>query len=100
MAKDDIKDKLIMGPDLGDGTHPFIRQKKVEDGVEISAGTASMSNESGQGTSVAMLRHMGGPEYEVKEEIRFTGKGPAQVSSDAYRKGWDGIFGKKTVGQA
>lgn len=32
---------------------------------------------------------------------RLTGKGPAQVATDNYRKNWDGIFGaKQTWGQA
>jgi hypothetical protein len=29
----------------------------------------------------------------IKQLIRFTAKGPSQVASNAYRSGWDEVFG-------
>lgn len=100
MAKD-VKDKIFMGPDFGNGTRPFVRVKEKNQGLEVSAGSASFikDNTEPESGTVAYLKHLGGDAYEVKKE-RPAGSGPCQVSSDAYRKGWDGIFGKKIVGQA
>lgn len=98
MAKKNIKDKINIGPNIG-GIHPFIRRKELENGkIQVSAGVLNDSIEGA--SSLATLERISGSEYEVKEEIKFTSSGPAQVSNDAYRKGWDGIFGKKTVGEA
>jgi hypothetical protein len=45
------------------------------------------------------LHHRGGTVYEVKP--KGSPKGPAKVSTRAYRRGWDNIFGGKTrVGEA
>jgi hypothetical protein len=38
--------------------------------------------------------------FDVKSELpdprgRSTSDGPAQVASDAYRKGWDAIYGRR-----
>lgn len=34
----------------------------------------------------------------VAEHIPYTAKGPARVSTDAYRSGWDGVFGCRARG--
>lgn len=48
-----------------------------------------------------LLRDVGAALRQVGGEMRkAAGEGPAQVASHAYRKGWEGIFGKKQpVGQ-
>jgi hypothetical protein len=52
------------------------------------------------------LAHAGKTLREVARELRVemalaAGSGPAQVATDAYRQGWDNIFGgKRSVGQA
>lgn len=33
----------------------------------------------------------------IKENIRYTARGPSCVSNDSYRLGWDQTFGKKVV---
>lgn len=34
----------------------------------------------------------------VEQRIVYTAKGPARVASDAYRSGWDGVFGRSETG--
>lgn len=48
-----------------------------------------------------------GPAYDVESvydtasgESEASGKGPAKVTTEAYRRGWDAIFGKRPAGQA
>jgi hypothetical protein len=108
MGSDDDKktpcpagDELLAGPDLGDGTRPFIRHtadhkiiagvmKQAPDGVPLHSG-------------VFHLDRIEGDRYKVEDlsAAVVTTKGPAKVNSREYRNNWDGIFGKKqTVGDA
>lgn len=33
----------------------------------------------------------------VKQDIKYTARGPARVSSDRYRSGWDAVYGRKEL---
>jgi hypothetical protein len=96
------KDLVRLG-DPGDGRLcPFIRHRadcsvqtgflrKVREGEPILAGAIELGNPQGNGV------------YEVLDEVPpmvRESSGPAKVATDAYRNGWDGIFGKRTVGEA
>lgn len=63
--------------------------------------------------SVTVVRH--GPDCPVTKAFRETAEeivamagehadgensGPAKVNSKAFKQGWEGVFGNKTVGQA
>jgi len=77
MAK---KDRLKVGPEMPCGHRPYIRQHP--DGTK----------ELGVGALV--------PDgHEVIHEQRES-SGPAKVTTEEYRAGWDNIFGQTTVGQA
>lgn len=48
-----------------------------------------------------ILKHHEGSLYEVEPVFPSDGKGPAKVTSNAYRQGWEGIFGSRSpVGDA
>jgi hypothetical protein len=96
----DKKDMLTMGPELEDGRYPYIRERP--DGT-MSTGLVGPPCADGQPMGDALfLKHDEGPVFEVVHEHHGAkkAKGPVKVTTDAYRSGWDGIFGSKTVGQA
>lgn len=33
----------------------------------------------------------------VKQDIRYTARGPSAVATDAYRSGWDAVYGNKEL---
>lgn len=103
-------DIVKVGPDLGEGVRPFVRQK----GEEVAAGVLCPMRE-GQplnGADVVALHPTGEPDAFRVETLYAGGKaaapapageskGPAKVTTPAYRQGWDALFGKKpTVGVA
>jgi hypothetical protein len=93
-------DEVFLGPSLGDGTHAVVRHNGDH---RIEYGTARIL-EPGQtppnNGEHLRLRPKGGSVYEVRPVEKGERSGPAQVSTRAYRSGWDNIFGNKTVGQA
>lgn len=102
------KDFVALGPDLGDGTRPFFRHRSdhtIETGYSRAVEDGKPINTSEHG-SLVRLTPVGGPIYEVEtlyenRPQEGDAKGPAKVSSDAYRRGWETIFGtKKPVGDA
>lgn len=60
---------------------------------------------AGEHADPCPLSHVGKTIRNAARELRVehalaAGAGPAQVATDAYRQGWDNIFGKRVVGQA
>lgn len=93
MAK---KDLVTLGPGI-DGKHPYLRERP--DG-RMQTGILGPKLAEGQPiTDALLLKHEEGPVFEVLHEHRSS-QGPPQVATDAYRDGWDGIFGNKVVGEA
>lgn len=90
MEKKD-KDRVLVGPEVGEGSRLFMRASPEQ--LTVGVLTEGVRPEA---DSILELQHVQGCEYEVKNEIRYTAKGPAQVSSKAYRSGWDTVFGGKT----
>lgn len=90
------KDELIIGPANSAGARPYIR---VTPEGETTAGV--LSSDISTSAGVIELTPLGGSHYEVQKVTRFTGSGPAQVASAAYRNNWGQVFGSKApVGQA
>lgn len=107
MADDEKKDIVHLGPELSDGTHPYLR----EQGDQLTGGFVSKPRRCREGEALhgsgIIMKHRGpGPsfnvvgEWDVPAATPSESKGPAKVTSDAYRAGWDNIFGKKVVGEA
>jgi len=93
MASDDCKsgDTLIMGPSV-DGAGSRICIRHLPD-HEIELGVVRPLRDGqpiASGSEVVSLEHLGGSEYSVEHIYG----GPAKVTSDAYRAGWDRIFGR------
>jgi hypothetical protein len=94
-------DMMSVGPDLG-GVRPFIRHTADH---RIEAGLAKVTEPGApMPENALLLKHRAGTSlYDVHplEGGSDHKNGPAQVATDAYRTGWDNIFGKKpTVGLA
>jgi hypothetical protein len=96
--KAEKRDRVWVGPTLSDGNRPFIRETETGPSAGIMG---EVSSDVPTPHSLVELEHVAGCCFEVTSEVKFTGKGPAKVTSRAYSKGWDNIFGKKPdVGQA
>lgn len=100
-------DVVQMGPDLGDGSRPFVRHTEDH---QVQAGVMRPVVEgkplAGDGDLVQLEASETPGEYRATTMATIKGgqvtehKGPAKVASPAYRDGWDALFGHKTVGQA
>lgn len=94
------KDRLVMGPEPDeDGRFPYIRHQP---NGTVTTGLVGPPCSEGRpmGDSLC-LKHEQGPVFRVVHEHKGApAKGPAKVTTDAYREGWEGIFGQRTVGQA
>jgi hypothetical protein len=103
MAEDDKKDRVYVGPKMDSGYALFVREHA--DGSTSSGVLSADTEKLADATSVGRLKHIEDNVFELRDEVKFTQgsrKGPAKVNSQAYRSGWDGIFGPKKppVGQA
>jgi len=111
MADDDSKkgcgiegDELMAGPELPGGARPYIRHTPDH---QFQAGVMRPVREGEALYDGAFhLEHKDGPIYRVtdlysKSEATLGHKGPANVTSPAFRENYDNIFGKKVaVGSA
>lgn len=92
--KKDEDDIAIVGQPEEDGSLPYIRSNSKG----VSAGKFVLTDDpsSVEGGEVVSLENIQGNVYRVRAT-----SGPAKVNSDAYRTGWENIFGaKQTVGEA
>jgi hypothetical protein len=96
-------DQLLLGPQVTpEGGRAFIRRQphQVSSGVcrPLKHGEVLMGD-------VVKLERVEGDLYNVVENLPSMtspqASGPAMVSSDAYRSGWENVFGaKKAIAQA
>jgi hypothetical protein len=90
------RDRVWVGPELSDGNRPFIRENETGRQTGIMG-----DNPTSPPDSFVELEHVSGCCYDVTSEVKFTSAGPSQVATNAYREGWDRLFGKRReVGQA
>ena len=95
-------DMVSMGPSFGD-LRPFVRHHpdhKLETGIAKLVPAEQVPSDPSKSLQ---LRHRCGNLYDVipPPESTTSTKGPPNVNSEAFRAGWDTIFGKKIpVGQA
>lgn len=90
----------IKGPPDVRGQVPFVRHTADH---EVLVGLMRPVREGEPlDASSFRLEHRSGPCFAVKPALENTDhKGPAKVSTDAFRNGWDSIFGKRLpAGQA
>lgn len=91
---------VVAGPQLPDGGYAAIHHRPDH---SVTAGAVyKMESRTPMSDDTVLVQSVDGSNrMEVIGTVGDLKKGPAKVTSDAYRKGWDGIFGKKpTVGQA
>ena len=87
--------EVAVGPTLAGGITPYMR--RAADG-SIESGVLAPSVSLGDSRCIGYMEV--GDELRpgvraIKQHIRFTCKGPARVASDAYRSGWDAVYGGK-----
>jgi hypothetical protein len=98
-------DELQAGPDLGNGMRPFIRHtadhkivagvmSPVREGQPLMPGAFNLEPIAGTDRfTVEDLPSMPVPQMAAPPPS----KGPAMVTTKAYRSGWDNVFGQKQV---
>ena len=100
---------LVWGKD-GDGVH-ILRRRSEEAPIEAGLLRPMREGKPIDGEVVSLTQRDDHPMiYDVKSEFqgpntafsgasvpgeRLSGDGPAQVASDAYRKGWDAVWGRR-----
>lgn len=75
-----------------------VRYERLDGRGELEQGIlapADACNGPGSGGLIEIGRELRHGVHEIISYQPFTARGPAQVSSAAYRKGWDGAFGKR-----
>lgn len=107
-------DVIELGPPVADaepGTHVFKRHTADHE-IQIGVGKLEPISQRKEGKPFApgeiLCRRRDDGRFNVEQimpgssESSESGEasGPAMVTSDAYRTGWDAIFGKATVGKA
>ncbi len=96
-------DELQLGPQVGPDARLFVRRNA--DHQEISGVMRPVregENLAGQGLFSIEPKDPARGLYHVKDiQLPAAARGkPAQVATDAFRDGWDAVWGKQPVGQA
>jgi hypothetical protein len=93
---------MVFGKDAN-GVH-ILRRRSEEAPIEAGLLRPMREGRPIQGEVVSLTQRQDLPMiYDVRSEFgaptetddRQTGDGPAQVASDAYRKGWDAVWGRR-----
>jgi len=107
VAKDKPTDVVLLGPPTADGGGVHVlraRDEKVEtgelralqEGRPITGEVVTLSPRSENPRVCDVTDSYRAPSANDREPARATAhKGPANVASDAYRDGWEEVFGKK-----
>jgi hypothetical protein len=105
--KCDCSDELIAGPETSQGVRPFIRHTRDHKIVGGVMATAKEGRPINSGGELVQLTHIDGDRFKVESlygepshSEECSCPGPSKVATEAYRSGWDRIFGNKEVGQA
>ena len=90
-------DELQAGPDLGDGSRPFVRHT-ADHKIVVGIMTPAQEGQPIMAQGAFALEQIEGTTDRFRvEEVPTTGsgtKGPAKVNSRAFRENFDSIFGK------
>jgi len=92
-------DFLELGPSVGnDGNWKLhlYRRHRADHVVEAGIGGIRPVDGPLQPGEI-MCRKRSDGRYTVDEDSSRSGSGPAKITSDAYRTGWDSIFGNRQV---
>lgn len=94
-------DELRAGPDLGNGSRPFVRHT-ADHKIEMGVMTPVKEGQPILPGAFHLESIPGTDRYKVEGALPASesAKGPAKVNSGAYRDGWDGIFGKRPIAEA
>ena len=91
-------DVVILGPPTADGAGVHVLRAR-EEKVEVGELRALEEGRPIVGEVVTLAPRKDNPRvWDVKDSFRApgsAGKGPAKVATEAYRDGWDEVFGKK-----
>ena len=100
--KESTDEFVVAGPELPNGNTLALHHSK--DNVYTIGEITQVNGKSLPDETLILKNCCGTPYFNVLGsvgEIKKLAAGPAKVTSDAYRVGWEGIFGNsKTIGQA
>lgn len=88
--------EIALGQSQPCGHVPYVR--RLEDG-ELESGYLAPTDapdEPGAAGIIEMGPQIAPGVRTVRSYVPFTARGPAQVASDAYRSGWEGVFGRRS----
>ncbi len=90
------EDALVAGPQLPNGFRPFIRHR-ADHSIQKGLMRPIQDGEPIHDGAFYLERRGDSEVYDVRDEFVMpkSGKGPAKVSTPAFRQGWDRIFGTK-----
>jgi hypothetical protein len=92
---------FIIGGECTPGVRHYIRRHddgRVETGHAATMESAAMAGNAAGCIEFEPLAPGADPtRRRVKRDIRYTARGPAAVSTNAYRNGWDAVYGKKEL---
>jgi len=91
---------IRIGPVIADdGSRVAIRQS--EDGVNVGKVRPMVDGQPlVADTEILHVSHRERDLYEITSSYKVGHTGPAMVSSNAFRNGWDQTFGSASIGQA
>ena len=95
-------DVLRPGPELNDGkgSRLFVRHTADHETVTGVMRPAREGENMAEGGFFSLEPNGDRGDFKVTPICTQAAKGPAKVSTPAYRDGWDSIFGKRPVGEA
>jgi hypothetical protein len=94
----DNDDFVIPGPPLSNGSNICIRHS-ADHSLQIGE-MRPLKKESLSDDTILLFPREGSHVYNVIGSIGDLKKGPLMVNSQAYKNGWESIFGKQPIGQA
>ena len=94
------KDRIVMGPQCEKGHQHVLRIREAEDGTRhVTDGVVGKIDEGkpiGPGVEIVKMVPDGDGSYECETLYRHPG-GPAKVTTEEYRSGWDALWGQKAA---
>ena len=92
---------FVIGSECTPGVRHYIRRHedgRVEAGRAATLESAAMAGSASGCIEFEPLAPGADPSRRrVKNDFKYTARGPSRVSTDAYRNGWDAVYGKKEL---
>lgn len=91
----------MLGDECTPGVRHYVRCRedgRVETGHAATLESGAMSGQAGGCLEFEPLAPGADPRRrQVKRDIKYTARGPSTAATNAYRSGWDAVYGKKEL---